>query len=226
MQIGYDAVVAEPSIPAGGSTACVGILKNSGEMEIANLGDSGFIHLRLGAVHQYSEAQTHDFNTPYQLSVVPRALQAKNAAFGGVNWQDMPDDADISHHDLKHGDVVILATDGVWDNLTPSDVLRITTRLMVRMEAWLRTENGFKVNDNLDKYLLPDDAEDGADVRMTLQQIIAGGVAAEAKMASINTRLDGPFAREVQRYFPEEGWRGGKVDDICVIVAIVSEEGY
>jgi protein phosphatase PTC7 len=37
--------------------------------------------------------------------------------------------------------------------------------------------------------------------------------------------VDGPFAKEVQKYYPNEDWRGGKVDDICVVVAIVVEEG-
>ena len=37
----------------------------------------------------------------------------------------------------------------------------------------------------------------------------------------MNTKVDGPFAREVQRRFPNESYRGGKIDDICVLVAVV-----
>lgn len=51
------------------------------------------------------------------------------------------------------------------------------------------------------------------------------GVAQEAKMASVNTKLNDPFAREAQREYTNENWRGGKVDDICVVVAVVCEEG-
>ena len=54
---------------------------------------------------------------------------------------------------------------------------------------------------------------------------MAAAVAGEAKAASENSKRDGPFAREVQKYYPEEMWRGGKVDDICVVVAVVVEEG-
>jgi protein phosphatase PTC7 len=45
-----------------------------------------------------------------------------------------------------------------------------------------------------------------------------------AKQASVNTKRDGPFAKEVKKYYPHEGWHGGKVDDICVVIAIVSED--
>jgi protein phosphatase PTC7 len=59
----------------------------------------------------------------------------------------------------------------------------------------------------------------------SLQSFLAVGITGEAKAASVNTKIDGPFAKEVQRYYPHENWRGGKVDDICVVVAVVCEEG-
>ncbi len=61
----------DKSIKAGGSTAVVGLLTPDGVLDVANLGDSGFIHLRLNAVHSASEPQTHAFNTPFQLSIIP-----------------------------------------------------------------------------------------------------------------------------------------------------------
>lgn len=224
MQIGYDSVKEDKNIPAGGSTACVGVLKEEGEMEVANLGDSGFIILRLGAVHEYSDAQTHAFNTPFQLSVIPPAQRARTAAFGGTQLQDYPKDAAVTRHEVRHGDVIIFATDGVWDNLSASDVLRIVSRLMVGCKAWQVTEEGIKVTESLNDYTIPN-TPDGAEDRPSLQSFLAVGVAGQAKAASVNTKLDGPFAKEVQRYYPEENWRGGKVDDICVVVAVVSEEG-
>jgi len=66
---------------------------------------------------------------------------------------------------------------------------------------------------------------EGEEHIMNLQSALAVGIAGEAKAASVSLRRDGPFAREVQRRYPEEDWRGGKADDICVVVVVVVEEG-
>jgi protein phosphatase PTC7 len=58
-----------------------------------------------------------------------------------------------------------------------------------------------------------------------LQGAIAAAVAGEAKTQSLNARRDGPFAKEVQRFYPEDNFHGGKVDDICVIALIPVEDG-
>lgn len=56
-----------------------------------------------------------------------------------------------------------------------------------------------------------------------LQAAVAKAVAARAKSASINTKVDGPFAKEVQKRFPSENFHGGKKDDICVVCMVVVE---
>jgi protein phosphatase PTC7 len=224
MQGGYDDVVNDDTIKAGGSTACVAIAKSDGNLEVANLGDSGFLQLRLNAVHYYSEPQTHAFNTPYQLAIIPEAMRARTAAFGGMQLCDMPKDSAVSKHSLRHGDVLVFATDGVWDNLSSSDILRIVSKLMVGAKAWEHTEEGIKVTDHLSEFIRKDKTVTEGPLN-SLQSFLAMGIASEAKAASLNTKVDGPFAKEVQKYYPEEMWRGGKVDDICVVVAVVVEEG-
>ncbi|KAI8958557.1 protein serine/threonine phosphatase 2C [Daldinia sp. FL1419] len=222
MQRGYDDVCKDGSIHAGGSTASVGIASEDGKLEVANLGDSGFVHLRLNAVHSYSEPQTHAFNTPYQLSIVPASMLARAAAFGGAQLCDYPKDADVTQHTLKHGDILVFASDGVWDNLFNQDILRIASRLMIELGAWRASDGGILVADNLLPYT---QAEDSAQRPLTLQGTLAVEIAGAAKLASTNQRVDGPFAKEVQKYYPQENWHGGKVDDICVVVVVVSEDG-
>jgi protein phosphatase PTC7 len=225
MQKGYEAIANDETVKAGGSTACVGIAKEDGSLEVANLGDSGFLQLRLNAVHNHSEAQTHAFNTPYQLSIIPQKIRAKNAAFGGEQLHDLPKDASVTKHSLRHGDVLIFATDGVWDNLSSQDILRIVSRLMVGARAWEPTKAGIRVGERLTFFTMPAPPPAVTQGISSLQSFLAVGIAGEAKAASINTKVDGPFAKEVQKYYPEEDWRGGKVDDICVVVTIVMEEG-
>ncbi|KAJ5032912.1 uncharacterized protein L3040_009501 [Drepanopeziza brunnea f. sp. 'multigermtubi'] len=225
MQRGYEDICKDKTVPAGGSTACVAIAREDGTLEVANLGDSGFVQLRLNAIRNYSEPQTHAFNTPYQLSVVPDKALAQAAAFGGEQLCDYPKDANVSQHSLKHGDVLVFASDGVWDNLTSQEILKTVSRVMLRSRAWEHTEGGVAVGKRLNELMMADDVQGGPEEIPSLQSSLAVGITGDAKAASMNTRVDGPFAKEVQKYYPYERWRGGKVDDICVVVAIVREEG-
>jgi protein phosphatase PTC7 len=223
MEIGYQKTIDDPEIQAGGSTACIGVADDKGRMQIANLGDSGFLQLRLGAVHHYSNPQTHAFNTPYQLSITPPDILAQAAIFGGAPLADNPDKAEVAHHMLRHGDVLILATDGVWDNLNSQDVLSVVSTQMRNYNAWKRTRSqGFTVADRLAALTQPGGLRDGKG-QQSLQGAIAAAVAGEAKIQSMNARRDGPFAKEIQKNYPEDNFHGGKVDDICVIALIPVE---
>jgi len=228
MQRGYESACSDPSITAGGSTAVVGLLDACrGVLEVANLGDSGFVHLRPNRVHARSPPQTHAFNTPYQLSVIPHSMMLRAAAFGGARLCDLPRDADVTRHSLRHGDVLVFASDGLWDNLFDQDVLRLVSGAMTKVGAWEATGgDGVRVAEDLTPYTQLDGAEDkGKPAAVTVQGLLATEIVAAAKAASVNQRLNGPFAKEVKKYYPHENWSGGKVDDICVIVAVVAETG-
>ncbi|PHH74678.1 hypothetical protein CDD80_2896 [Ophiocordyceps camponoti-rufipedis] len=211
MEAGYDAVCRDKSLVAGGSTACVAVASSDGVVDVANLGDSGYLQLRLNAVNAVSAPQTHAFNTPYQLSLLPPHMVA--------GFTDLPRDADVSQHQLRHGDVLLLATDGLLDNLFHQDILRIISRVMVVTGAWsLTSSKRICVADTLANLVTSSPAGS------PLQVLLATELVAAAKAASINTRIDGPFAKEVKRYYPRERWHGGKIDDICVIVAVACEK--
>jgi protein phosphatase PTC7 len=217
MQKGYDAVVEDhDAVVAGGSTASVGLLTPDGVLDVANLGDSGFIVLRASAVAAFSEPQVHAFNTPYQLSVVPQLTARRQAAFGQTQLADLPSDAEVSRHALSHGDVLVFASDGLWDNLFNQDVLRIVARAMSGAGAWVADGDGGTGT--------APDLGSLTDAAPSLQATIAADLTGAAKAASTNTRLDGPFAKEVKKYYPRERWQGGKADDICVVVAVAAEE--
>lgn len=225
MQKGYDAICQDGSLRAGGSTACVAVAGADGNLDVANLGDSGFLQLRLNGVNTYSEPQTHAFNTPFQLSLVPPAVAARMAAFGGQQLSDLPRDADVTQHALRHGDVLVFATDGVLDNLFNQDILRIASEVLVTHGAWVLTETGgARVGDAIEPLCrLPEASEMKKQRTVTLQSLLATEIVTAAKRASMNTKRDGPFAKEVQKYYPGENWHGGKIDDICVVVAVVNE---
>ncbi|PGH01335.1 hypothetical protein AJ80_09025 [Polytolypa hystricis UAMH7299] len=247
MQMGYDRCIDDKSIYAGGSTANVAVARGDGKVELANLGDSGSILFRLAAVHHYSTSQTHGFNTPYQLSVMPPRMRAQSNIFGGKAIEDLPYDASVTHCTVQHGDVLLLATDGVLDNLFNQDILNLVTSRMMATGAWNTTSNThIGVSDELDSLTRPGGLSslissaprpspspssspspppDPRTREHTLQALLAAAVARQAKMSSMDLRHDGPFAKESRRYHPWDPWRGGKVDDISVIVAIAVEEG-
>jgi protein phosphatase PTC7 len=239
LQAGYDCVVADPTIRAGGSTASVGVALPDGRVELANLGDSGSVLIRRAAVHSYSVPQTHGFNTPYQLSVIPPRMRAQANVFGGAFLEDFPKDASVTNVKMQHGDVLILATDGVFDNLNNQDILKLVTSRMIMTGAWTAAESGVGVSENLKALTAPgglaDQLPSGSSVKetdsgprpedeVTLQSVLAATIAGEAKKASVDYRRDGPFAKEAQRYYPGDYYRGGKVDDICVVVVVAVDD--
>lgn len=183
------------------------------------MGDSGFINFRLNAVNHFSNSQTHAFNTPFQLSIVPPRILALNRLLGGKQLQDSPADSNVTTHEVRHGDVLIFATDGVWDNLSTGDLLRIVSRQMTGFQAWITTEDGTTVSDTI--HDLTHEGGISKQGKPSLQTLLAVNVVGEAKAASVNIKRDGPFAKEVRKFYPRDNYHGGKIDDICVIVAIV-----
>jgi len=223
LQVAYDEVTDDDSIEGGGSTACLAVAEPDGNVEVANLGDSGFMHLGLNAVRHFTQPQTHAFNTPYQLSKTPQRMLVQMAVFRGPSTlSDLPKESGITHHKVRHGDVLVFATDGVWDNLSPQDALGIVSRHMVDLGAWVEKDGTIEVGQDLAKLVQADSARKADS--SSLQAKVAVAIAKEAKVTGLNTRRDGPFAKEVQRYYPGENWHGGKPDDIAAVVAVVLED--
>ncbi|GAB1731782.1 hypothetical protein NU195Hw_g1462t1 [Hortaea werneckii] len=231
LQVAYDAVIGNPRIVAGGCTASLCVADGEGNVETANLGDSGFLILSPGKVAARSEAQTHAFNTPYQLSKIPPRMQAQHAIFGGSKQlSETPKDADVEHHQVRHGDIVLFATDGVWDNLSAQDVLQIVTKVMEEQGYWFRSHNFAGAEALLNASRISQIARSLSPQRKEemenfLPALLAQAVMREAKVAGLDTRRNGPFAKEVNMWYPQEGWQGGKPDDIAVVVGIAVEDG-
>lgn len=246
LQTAYDAVTSNPRILAGGSTAVLAVANEAGDMECANLGDSGFLHLAPQKIVYRSAMQTHAFNTPYQLAKIPKKMQAQHAIFGGNHhYSEVPSQADVTRHTLRHGDVVVFATDGVWDNLTAQEILEIVTRIMTEGNWWFQSKRSAIADSDQDgKEMLvntklisaiPSGPFDGPDSTSTsaldadtdayLPSLLAKALLTAAKTAGLDHRRNGPFAKEVNARYPQEGWRGGKPDDIAIVVCVAVQDG-
>lgn len=102
--------------PVGSSTACV-LVVHQKTLYSANLGDSGYLVCRKGKVIHRSKEQTHYFNAPYQLTLMPEHFDTENYIV------DTPEKADLHKLELESGDVILLATDGLWDNVPEHIIL-------------------------------------------------------------------------------------------------------
>eukprot|EP00127_Corallochytrium_limacisporum_P000207 Clim_evm24s7 gene=Clim_evmTU24s7 len=117
MSMAYSTLVKEGHVPAGSSTATIAAIdKTNGVLKCANLGDSGILVLRGDDVVMRTSEQQHIFNVPYQLAVMPESMSPGAI----INY---PDEADLYEFDLVNDDVVVLATDGIFDNMYDDDVV-------------------------------------------------------------------------------------------------------
>jgi len=108
---GFSEMQASKKPVIGSSTACLAMLSHAdGKLYTANIGDSGLLVVRDGQVVHRSSEQQHYFNTPYQLSLPPTDMESDVLA-------DLPEAADRYEFNVEDGDVIILATDGIFDNV-------------------------------------------------------------------------------------------------------------
>ncbi|KAF9653427.1 hypothetical protein BDM02DRAFT_1919790 [Thelephora ganbajun] len=175
-------------------------------IKIANLGDSMAMLVRGKDIIWRSEEMWWSFNTPVQLGPVSPSK---------------PTDAQVFEIPVMADDILILASDGLSDNLWDEEVL----------------EEVVRVKD----VLLKPPPSDGASLGRLLARRSLAGMLSEAlcskarrvaERGSSGSRRRGalevvgeevdevPFARRAR----EEGrrFKGGKVDDISVLVAVVS----
>ncbi|XP_078477915.1 protein phosphatase PTC7 homolog [Lampetra planeri] len=96
--------------------------RQSHRLHTANLGDSGFLVVRGGEVVHRSDEQQHYFNTPFQLSIAPPGAE-------GAVLSDSPDAADSSSFDVQLGDIILTATDGLFDNMPDYMILQELKKL-------------------------------------------------------------------------------------------------
>lgn len=92
-----------------GSSTAVILMAEGQSVKYSNLGDSGFMVIRGDKVAFRTREQTHAFNTPYQIGT------------GG----DHPTDAEEGRVAVEEGDIIVLGTDGLFDNLFDDQIVEI-----------------------------------------------------------------------------------------------------
>jgi len=107
---------AQEATKLPGAATLVVIECDGTKLRAANLGDSGFRVVRGGAVIFASPAQEHFFNCPFQLGYPPLSEDT-----------DTADDAEVFDVAVAPGDIVILGSDGLFDNVFDEEIASVAT---------------------------------------------------------------------------------------------------
>lgn len=102
----------------GSATACVvSLCQERRALVAANLGDSGFLVLKNGSPALRSRPLQHFFDCPLQ--------------FGSLNHVDATDSADQAETftvPVEPGDVIIMGSDGLWDNAYEAEIVALAPK--------------------------------------------------------------------------------------------------
>ncbi|KAF9154016.1 Protein phosphatase PTC7 [Linnemannia schmuckeri] len=193
----YSELVQSGKVEAGSSTACIlSLCKVTGTLRASNLGDSAYLLIRDNKCIYESPSQQHFWNCPYQLTVLPPGYPGAKQ-----HVMDMPKDAAQSTHQLQDGDVIVLATDGFWDNVFTKEAIELVDRELgdVIQQTKRGLGHGASVEDVVGR------------VRALSQRLTN-----TARRFSLDQKRSTPFSQSARHIRS-----GGKVDDITVIVTLV-----
>eukprot|EP00890_Picochlorum_soloecismus_P004136 jgi/Picsp_1/4723/NSC_02092-R1_protein len=162
------------------------------KVEIISLGDCEAAHLRDGKVVMKTDIQEHAWNQPYQISDPD------------FNMADLPEDALIFEIGIIPGDIIIMGSDGFWDNVWDSE-----------LEEAIAASNSMR------------HTYDGPAGWEMEASNLASRLVELAEEHSLNESYASPFADEKQRaQYPAflqpllSPGVGGKQDDITVVVCL------
>ena len=213
----YDRIKADNII--GSSTACIAMFDGlRHQLHFSNLGDSGIIVLRhidsdvAGALKRdkttprvertsdlrvafVSQQQLRSFNHPFQLGWTGEEICGEDTSF-----KSAAESCTTSIH-IRRGDIIIMATDGLFDNVELEDITKIALE-------W-EQKNGFIVGGDIASR----EQRWRAGSSMTMQSAhsindLAKTLVDKARENSLDTKTDSPFAILAKEN--DIMWSGGK----------------
>lgn len=205
----YNKTVQDGKVKAGSSTACIATLRETVDgrhvLDVANLGDSGALVIRNREQIFRAHEKVHGFNAPFQLAVLPKHLI-------GRAFSDKPSDALREGTFVEEGDVVVLGTDGYFDNRFNSEIAADAGWVGRTKESVVSKIPlvGFWLSGYLD-----DDKVEYIDPYRVAQRLVG-----DAYKVSVKKDGNSPWASMLRQYGDDKA-EGGKPDDITVVLARV-----
>tara|TARA_B110000444_G_C18848332_1_gene603657 strand:- start:4911 stop:5654 length:744 start_codon:yes stop_codon:yes gene_type:complete len=169
-------IAEEKSKAAGSTTALVAYYQEGLKLlDVSQVGDCNLIVIRENYVIHQTKSGVRYHDSPYQIG------QGSN--------DTMYFHSEDYTFQLQAGDIIVAATDGLWDNMFPTQVLQLINNSGLRSPSQLAN--------------------------------VIGTVAYEL---SKDTNMWSPFAQnayEDRKVYDASQWKGGKTDDITLVVAVV-----
>jgi len=167
----------ELSNKAGSTTALVAYYDMGLKvLDVIQVGDCNLIVIRDNYVAHQTESQVRSHNMPYQIG----AGSNDTVAFHSEGYT----------FELQEDDIIVAGSDGLWDNMFPTQVIEIIR---------------------------------GSGLRSAKQ--LSRIIASVAYELSHDKNMWSPFAQDAyedHKVRNTDNWKGGKQDDIIVVVAVVS----
>lgn len=209
----------------GSSTACIAMFDGiRHQLHFSNLGDSGIIVLRhidsdvAGTLKRdkttprtertsdlrvafLSQQQLRSFNHPFQLGWTGEEICGEDTSF-----KSAVESCTTSIH-IRRGDIIIMATDGLFDNVDLEDITKIALE-------W-EQQNGFIVGNDISsrekrwRKGASMTAESAESIDELAQKLVA-----KARENSLDSSIDSPFAILAKEN--DIMWSGGTYVCICI----------
>ncbi|GJN30551.1 hypothetical protein PR202_gb18864 [Eleusine coracana subsp. coracana] len=96
-------------------------------LDASNIGDSGFLVIRNGEIYKKSKPMTYGFNFPLQIEKGDDPLKLVQL-YNNFLTCDVLLDLQKYTIDLQEGDVIVTATDGLFDNVYEEEVAAIVSK--------------------------------------------------------------------------------------------------
>jgi len=169
-------------------------------LNVANLGDSGLMVIRKNVVVYRTVDQLLGFNFPRQLSL------PYNASCTSPHHADNTTSPVV----LERGDIIVLGTDGLFDNIFDSHIVQLTAaaKAMYLMNTTSPIKNTTMSDTDKTDMDYSRLAQEMAD------QLLKAAIAAASSTESMT-----PFEEHALEW--NQSFYGGKPDDCSVIVSIV-----
>eukprot|EP00758_Cryptobia_borreli_P009546 Tbor_TRINITY_DN5490_c0_g1::TRINITY_DN5490_c0_g1_i1::g.25301::m.25301/K17508/PTC7, PPTC7; protein phosphatase PTC7 len=210
MENAFQKVKRDGHVKAGSSTAIIAALQQEGSktyLDVANVGDSGCLVIRNRSIIRRVHELVHSFNAPFQLAVVPSHM--KNC------FSDKVSDAVRERVEVEKGDVIVLGTDGLFDNRFNVDIASDAGWVGKVEGTGLSTIPFFRNILNI-AFNSFEKEVDYIDPFRVCSRIVQ-----EAYKTSLSKEAESPWASMLRQVGVPDA-KGGKVDDITVLIGRIS----
>lgn len=118
MTYSYQKIILNNEVESGSTTCCI-LSINDNIITSSNIGDCQYIVIRNNNMIFKSNIHRFEDNSIKQLAIIPEKYKNINAI------SNCPNESIIESFNVKNNDIIIMATDGLWDNIFLNDIYHI-----------------------------------------------------------------------------------------------------